>query len=393
MLVNKIKEGLSNIKSNVTFRARLSLLPKLACQSIDQLSTKPFSTLKNPPNLVMTGPLGKFTAVEEKKFNVVGLNIEFDYAKDKSDPNQFKSHIRTSIVITAPKNYVYKVEQKIGNSDYFFKTLFFRSKVADQKHYILINSENLSLDETGVVLENNDNEHEQSENGLKFDIFFTDNVNFDFISPTNINFKAKLDNYRGSLLGYITPNTCNDKINKAPKNDPPRCAFEDGQNINIDHLIIKFKKVRFIVDNDHSNPISISVPFLQAPNHELNEEGGIGFITKFKFIPESKKHFYLNSGDFLTELWDGKNLVNTGLDFAYKNSLETLAGYISLLLSAKNQFTNGLCHIKENAISSALASDNLEIKNTQLLESDVGQLECPNETDVEFTTFDRSLQL
>lgn len=385
-----IKSGIGEVQSKISFTGRLVFLPKGMCAEIKDLQTNRNILEKNPPkdkkNPSVTDPINfrrhAALAPDKDKFNFIGFSINLDYTKVASDfttKPSFELKVSGGILITMPENFTYKLETPLSSSDWYvpnviIKDVFFEKKTGDaqQRHFVLLNFKNLIINEEGMhvskTVSNSSNSPQSKTDTLKFDLYFTDEVNAEyFYSSRDILFKADLSRPVRSLISQVITEQCDKMMNTKPetrtlweKISAYRCNDAARIDIAVNHLILEMSPIRIIKNIDDTAPISTFFPKIRAPIRALGEDGGIRVMVRmYSLTGPDATHREELLGAYLNET----KLVTNSIDTVYNQLFGLIAANLSYIDNVQKSIKEIFCTSGEPK-TTVLTSDAISSINT-----------------------------
>lgn len=346
-ILSKINESLKGIKTQISFSARISILPEKLCQNMYKMTNKRIEQQNEMirKNIKIDLPHSeRFSTLEfnknsnaawepqfKNKIEAISFNINY-----KTDLNHkanktpiYETEISGGIIVSVPKYF--KVPLNIplylqNLPTLILKDAFFEysPKYPDRKHYITMNIDKVVFSNKVTNSINNLN----TTNYPEIHVYFSDEVHYDLRYLSRfLNFTPSIERPLGSLLGQIVLEKC-EKIMAEP---PSRaimtnfwvkaCDHSARLNLALNHLIINFVPTK-LKEEGKTEPTIVLLPQIRAPNPDKGEVGGVKFLPRqynplgnSQDRPELKPFsFYLNSTKYVKTIFDqGLKIVNLTL--------------------------------------------------------------------------------
>lgn len=396
-ILSKINESLKGIKTQISFSARISILPEKLCQSMYKMTNKRVEQLNEmiSKNVKINLPHSeRFSTIEfnrnlnsawepQTKNKIEGISFNINYKTDlnnKMDKTPiYETEISGGIIVSVPKHFKVPLNiplylQKLPTL--ILKDAFFEHspKYPDRKHYITMNVDKVKFSNKVINPINNFN----STNYPEIHVYFSDEVYYDvrYLSRF-LNFTPSIERPLGSLLGQIVFEKCEKLMAEPPSRSImtnfwiKACDHSARINLALNHLIIDFVPTKLIEAGKAEHTV-VLLPQIRAPNPDKGEVGGIKFLPR-QYNPlgniQDRKElpwpfsFYLNTTKYVKTIFDqGLNIVN----FTLKNNA---VGVLSVL----NE-------MKKNVMTTTLMTNGSQINTTDLSEEETSSFELPKRT-------------
>lgn len=376
-ILSKINESLKGIKTQISFSARISILPEKLCQSMYKMTNKRLKQLNEmvSKNIKIDLPHSESFSTQEfnrnsnaawipqTKNKIEGISFNINYKTDLNQDQKkaiYETEISGGIIISVPKHFSLPLNIPLYLQNLptlILKDAFFEysPKYPDRKHYITMNIDKVvftnKVDPVINIL--------NTSNYPEIHVFFSDEVHYDLRYLSRfLNFTPSIERPLGSLLGQIVLEKC-EKMMAAP---PSRsimtnfwvkaCDHSARLNLALNHLVINFVPTK-LKEVGNSEATIVLLPQIRAPNPNKGEVGGVKFLPRYynplgnaKDRPEMKLFsFYLNSTKYVKTVFDqGLDIVN----FTLKNNA---VGVLSVLNEMKKNILYANFKIKSSHIN------------------------------------------
>ncbi len=383
-----IYEKLRNFHSDHFLTFNVAYIPESLCvnskNALKKLTKQAVSTTENAITSIQRGDFGGKNRVsvhtsevinianldkliskpdDESQTKLVGFSFYITYDPNsrksqdgepkRQDSNPYEMTISGGVVVRMSDNFHKDFNKNLElsedpNLNFILKDVKFKDGEKEHK-FALLNMENIVINKSGLhpYSERTNNYANASKENLKFNLEFTDKINFILQLNTRrhvfVNNKGKnplvatLENEECKATG-----DCNVVINPFGN----IYAKIDQLILELRPKIIEFKKGDDII---HSELIYLPSP--RAPDKSKREKGWIGIVTNWSFIP-----IKLNMTVY------GRNLINTVLDLVTDEILSTGAAHASYYISLYNYFQKNICNSESDAkveIRSAQSKDSV----------------------------------
>lgn len=337
-VLTKTDQALKELKSNVSFTARISILPSQLCEKLRN-QTLAQETLQYYLN----------TEAEQGEAALAGFNLNFQYSAGKSGTGtnlSYKAKVSGGVIVTMPTNYKYPMNVTLDVSkavpNMLLDSLFFEkdSSIPEQKHYVLFSINNVNLSDEGfdfVNIKNSDGTHPQ------FDLYFTDNIILkrELTAPGLI-LEADLSRPLRGLLADFMLEKCKHTMEATSDSYLSKICDSIGHiNLAINHLVLEMEPYQVTTGAVQALEKVVFIPKLRAPIHRQNELGGVKFMVR-RFAPfaedrnQRPEHpwfsFYLNSDFLINKAIGIPDLLTMGIDKGYEKVLNDVADRVSFFL-------------------------------------------------------------
>lgn len=395
-ILSKINESIKGIKTQISFSARISILPEKLCQSMYKMANKRIEQQNDMirKNTKIDLPHSERFSTEDfnidsnaawvpqTKNKIEGISFNINYKADlakKIDKDPFyETEVSGGIIVSVPRNFAFPLNiplylQNLPTlilKDAFFE---YNPKYPNRKHYVTMNVDKITFSNKAKNSINNFN----TNNYPEIHVYFSDEVHYDLRYLSRfLHFTPSMERPLGSLLGQIVLEKC-EKIMAAP---PSRdimtnfwvkaCDKSARLNLALNHLVINFAPTK-LKESSTSEPTIVLLPQIRAPNPDKGEVGGVKFLPRYYSPIENNKNrpelrpfsFYLNSNKYVKTILDqGLNIVN----FTLKNNA---VGVLSVL----NE-------MKKTVMTTAFKLGNLDANTTDEIEEETSSFELPKRT-------------
>lgn len=395
-ILSKINESIKGIKTQISFSARISILPEMLCQNMYKMANQRIEQQNEMirKNLKIDLPHSERFSTNEfnrdsnsawapqTKNKIEGISFNINYKVDltkKIDKDPlYETEVSGGIIVSVPRNFKFPLNIPLSLQNLptlILKDAFFEynPQYVNQKHYITMNIDKIVFSNKAKNPINNFN----TSNYPEIHVYFSDEVFYDlrYISRF-LHFTPSMERPLGALLGQIVLEKC-EKIMAAP---PSReimanfwlkaCDKMARLNLALNHLVINFAPTK-LKETNTIEPTIVLLPQIRAPNPDKGELGGVKFLPRYYSPIENSKNrpelgilsFYLNDTKYVkTILQQGLNIIN----FNLKNKA---IGVLSVL----NE-------MKKSLMTAAFKLGNLDVKSAEEEDEEPAIFELPKRT-------------